>query len=61
MPLWGLTIRRSGGAERIVALAHDPTRRLALGEAAAAHVALHFSPVPIAKRFAALCAEAMAS
>lgn len=48
-------------AERIVALAHDPTRRLALGEAAAAHVALHFSPVPIAKRFAALCAEAMAS
>lgn len=48
-------------AERIVALADSPVRRAVLGDAAAAHVAAHFSPVPIAKRFAALCEEAMAS
>jgi len=46
-------------AECIVSLAHDDERRTALGDAAAARVAAHFSPVPIARRFAALCEEAM--
>jgi glycosyltransferase involved in cell wall biosynthesis len=46
-------------AERIALLARDVTRRTALGEAAAAHVSEHYSPVPIARRFAAMCEEAM--
>ena len=46
-------------AERIAMLARDPARRAALGEAAAAHVREHYSPVPIARRFAGMCEEAM--
>jgi glycosyltransferase involved in cell wall biosynthesis len=46
-------------AQRIVALAEDPSRRAELGEAAAGHVRAHYSAVPIARRFAALCEEAM--
>ncbi len=48
-------------AECIMALARDDERRAALGSAAAARVAEHFAPVPIARRFAALCEEAMNS
>jgi glycosyltransferase involved in cell wall biosynthesis len=48
-------------AEAIAALVRDPARRHALGVAAAAHVNEHFSPVPIARRFAAMCEEAMQS
>jgi glycosyltransferase involved in cell wall biosynthesis len=48
-------------AERIVSLASSDERRAALGDAAAAHVAAHFSPIPIARRFVALCEEAMES
>lgn len=45
-------------ATAIAMLARDDERRAALGAAAAEHVHTHFSPVPIARRFAALCAEA---
>lgn len=45
-------------AESILALAHNAQQRAALGEAAAAHARAHYSPVPLARRFAALCEEA---
>ena len=45
-------------AERILVLAGDASRRAALGEAAAEHARLHYSPVPIAQRFVAMCEEA---
>jgi glycosyltransferase involved in cell wall biosynthesis len=48
-------------AERIALLAGDAARRAVLAEAAAAHVHEHYSPVPIARRFAALCTEAMSA
>jgi len=48
-------------ARTIAGLAREPARRQAMGDAAAEHVRMHFSPVPIARRFAALCEEAMRS
>ncbi len=46
-------------AECIRSLASDAARRVRLGAAAAVHVSEHFSPVPIARRFVAMCEEAM--
>ncbi|HEX6790963.1 MAG TPA: glycosyltransferase [Candidatus Krumholzibacteria bacterium] len=48
-------------AARILALARDPQGRVRLGEAGGALARESFSPVPIARRFVALCEEAMAS
>lgn len=46
-------------AARILDLARDAALRRRLGENALARVRDHFSPVPIARRFVALCEEAM--
>jgi len=48
-------------AAAVLALARDPGRRCRIGEAAGARVRAEFSPVPLARRFVALCEEAMAS
>jgi glycosyltransferase involved in cell wall biosynthesis len=48
-------------AGAILALARDVTRRRALAAVAVKHVSEHFSPVPVARRFAALCEEAARS
>ena len=48
-------------AHAIATLARDPARRRALGAAAEEHARGHFSPVPLARRFAALCEEAARS
>jgi glycosyltransferase involved in cell wall biosynthesis len=48
-------------AETVSALARDGARRTLLGEAAGTHVRAQFSPVPIARRFVAICEEAMRS
>ena len=47
-------------AECIAGLARDANARRRLGECAGAHVRAEFSPEPIARRFIALCEEAMA-
>jgi glycosyltransferase involved in cell wall biosynthesis len=45
-------------AERILLLSDDARRRYEMGSAAAEHARTHYSPVPLARRFAALCEEA---
>jgi glycosyltransferase involved in cell wall biosynthesis len=48
-------------AASIAALARDSERRRRIGEAAGERVRAEFSPIPIARRFVALCEEAIAS